>query len=249
MARPPTKAQAITDAIAAQIADGEIGEDSWLPAERDLAQRFEVDRSTVRRALSILADRGLVTIEPNTGARVRGGEPLRREHSDLTRQEGDWRGFHVSALRSGREPYTKTTVNEVPADSTLARWLAVPIGTVVLERARVQGVSGEDPVQTATTWIPPDVSERLPILRQVDTGPGGIYSRLTEIGLSIRFEETVTCRFPSPDEQAILRVEPGQPVLVTWRRGYDQADHIAEVTHRVIVGDRHELVYSYGPTK
>ncbi|HEX2313877.1 MAG TPA: GntR family transcriptional regulator [Thermomonospora sp.] len=244
--RPPAKAQAITNALAARIIEGHFEPGSWLPSERELAEQFSADRSTVRRAVRLLADQGLVVVHAGTGTQVRAPGPVRRAAADITRQVGRWRGFHVSAQQGGREPFTRTTVDEVPADAALARWLAVPVGTTVLRRARVQGVVGGPPVQTATTWVIMDVVARLPILRRVDTGPGGIYSRLEELGHRILFEESVTCRLPLPGEQETLQIRPDQPVLTLWRRGYDDNDRIVEVTHRVVVGDRHELIYRYG---
>jgi GntR family transcriptional regulator len=246
MPRPPARAQAITSALAARIVEGELAPGSWLPSERELAREFSVDRSTVRRAVRMMAEQGLVVVHPGTGTQVRAAGPVRRSAADITRQVGRWRGFHVSARRDGREPFTRTTVSEVAADTALARWLAVPVGTTVLQRARLQGVVGEPPVQTATTWVIMDVVAQLPVLRQVDTGPGGIYSRLEEIGCRMLFEETVTCRLPRPEECRTLQIAADQPVLTLWRRGYDQDDRILEVTHRVVVGDRHELVYRYG---
>jgi GntR family transcriptional regulator len=39
-----------------------------------------------------------------------------------------------------------------------------------------------------------------------------------------------------------------QPVLVLRRRAYDQNNRILDLTHRIVVGDRHELVYRYDST-
>jgi len=39
-----------------------------------------------------------------------------------------------------------------------------------------------------------------------------------------------------------------QPVLVLWCRAYDQNNRILDLTHRVVVGNRHELVYRYDST-
>ncbi|MGI5324287.1 GntR family transcriptional regulator [Actinomadura nitritigenes] len=247
MPRPPTKAQAITSALAARIVEGELEPGAWLPSERDLARAFGADRSTVRRALRMLAEQGLVEARQGAGVQVRTARPVRRAASDITRQVGAWRGFHVSAQKDGRRPFTRTTVAEVEADERLARHLDVPPGTRVLERARVQGVEGEPPVQTATTWVILGIVDEIPRLREVDTGPGGIYSRLEEAGHRIAFEETVTCRLPRAEEQETLRIGPEQPVLTLWRRGTDEDGRVVEVTHRVVVGDRHELVYRYGP--
>ncbi len=243
MPRPPTKAQRVAHAIAEQIDAGTLGEGAWLPSERDLATTYQADRSTVRRALRILQARGLIALQRGVGAQV--GEPVRRNAADVTRRTGNWRGFHVSAEQAGRQPYTHTTVRETELGSVPARWLGVPTGTRVLERARVQGVNDEPPVQLSTTWFAPEVADRLPILEQVDTGPGGMLSRMEEIGYRLRFEDTVTCRLPSPSEREQLRLRADQPVLNVWRRCYDQHGRILEVTYRVVVGDRNELIYRY----
>lgn len=245
MAKPPTKAQHIAGLIAEQISTAQLAPGTWLPGERQLAERYEVDRSTVRRSLRILEERGLILLQAGTGAQVREDPPLRRDSADITAREGQWRGFHVSVERAGRQPYTNTTIRTVELDVGTARWLAVPTGTEVLERARVQGVAGEPPVQMSTTWILPEVVGRLPILRQVNTGPGGMLTRMEEIGYRLRFEDVVVCRLPNEHEQETLQVDATQPVLDVWRRCYDQRDRVLEVTRRIVVGGRHELVYHY----
>ncbi len=245
MPRPPKKAQAIADTLASAITTGSRSTGTWLPSERALCQTYQVDRSTVRRALRMLEQRHLVILRHGVGAQVQGFEPLRREAADITAQTGKWRGFHVSASAAGREPYTETAVRDVAVDTPTARWLGVPTGTEVLERVRVQGVVGEPPVQLSTSWISSEVADRLPILHQVDTGPGGMHSRMEEAGYRLRFEDAVTCRLPDRLEQERLQVSPDHPVLDVWRRCYDERDRVLEVTHRVIVGHRHELIYRY----
>ncbi|WP_168801525.1 UTRA domain-containing protein [Glycomyces buryatensis] len=128
----------------------------------------------------------------------------------------------------------------------MARWLAVPTGAPLLQRARLQGVVGDPPFQMSTTWLPPETIEEFPNLKQVNTGPGGLYSRFEEKGHVLMFEESVSCRLPRPQEQEALEVDASQPVLVTWRRCYNQRERIMEVTNRTIVGDRHDLVYRFG---
>ncbi|MGH3869629.1 MAG: UTRA domain-containing protein [Pseudonocardiaceae bacterium] len=55
-------------------------------------------------------------------------------------------------------------------------------------------------------------------------------------------------RVPHDEEQEKLEIDFNQPVLVLWRRCYDQRDHILDLTHRIVVGDRYELVYRYDST-
>ena len=49
---------------------------AWLPAERAMADEFRLDRSAVRRALSQLAEAGLIVREPGRRPWVRGGAAL-----------------------------------------------------------------------------------------------------------------------------------------------------------------------------
>ncbi|MFJ8074403.1 winged helix-turn-helix domain-containing protein [Streptomyces sp. NPDC096176] len=53
----------IAVALGRDIRDGRIEPGSRLPAERTLARRFGVNRQTVRVALQLLREEGLVTTE------------------------------------------------------------------------------------------------------------------------------------------------------------------------------------------
>ncbi len=57
----------IADKLAQNIAKGELNPGDRLPAERDLAQHYDVSRQTVREALIALEVSGLVEIQ--TGIR------------------------------------------------------------------------------------------------------------------------------------------------------------------------------------
>jgi GntR family transcriptional regulator len=47
--------------IAARIASGELKAGARLRSERDLAEHYEVSYGTVRRAMEVLRERGLIT--------------------------------------------------------------------------------------------------------------------------------------------------------------------------------------------
>jgi GntR family transcriptional regulator len=51
----------VADDIAARIASGELGAGTRLRAERELAEYYGVAYGTVRRAMAVLRDRGLIT--------------------------------------------------------------------------------------------------------------------------------------------------------------------------------------------
>jgi GntR family transcriptional regulator len=58
--------------IAARIASGELKPGARLRAERDLAEHYEVSYGTVRRAMGVLRERGLITTIHGRGTFVAG---------------------------------------------------------------------------------------------------------------------------------------------------------------------------------
>src|SRR5258706_6067130 len=61
---------ALESQIAAGISGGEFPVGSQLPTEEQLIQRFSVSRTTVRKAIQNLSDRGLIEIRRGTGTFV-----------------------------------------------------------------------------------------------------------------------------------------------------------------------------------
>ena len=51
----------VAEDIAARIASGDLRPGARLRAERDLAEHYEVSYGTVRRAMEVLRERGLIT--------------------------------------------------------------------------------------------------------------------------------------------------------------------------------------------
>ena len=63
----------VADDIAARIASGELPPGARLRAERDLAEHYGVSYGTVRRAMEVLRERGLITTIHGRGTFVRKG--------------------------------------------------------------------------------------------------------------------------------------------------------------------------------
>jgi GntR family transcriptional regulator len=124
----------------------------------------------------------------------------------------------------------------------------VPVGTVVFERRRLQGKivnEARQPVQLSASWFVQDVIQRVPQIREADTGPGGIRSRMEEAGYEMHYEDVVTSRGPDGAEQEQLEIDERQSVLDVWRTCFDQTDAVIEVSRRVINPLLHELTYRY----
>ena len=65
------KYQFIADSLRQEIESGVYSSKQLLPTEQLLCQRFQISRQTVRRALSVLEDEGLITRRQGSGSRLR----------------------------------------------------------------------------------------------------------------------------------------------------------------------------------
>jgi len=98
-------------------------------------------------------------------------------------------------------------------------------------------------LKLAVSYLPHELVKGTRI-EQPDTGPGGTYARLEEMGHRLaRFEERVTARMPSPDEARSLDLRPGTPVILVARTAYATGNRPVEICDTVMAADRYELVY------
>jgi GntR family transcriptional regulator len=70
-----TRYQQLAEALGAEIEEGRIEVGDLLPTEAALARQFEVSRHTVREALRVLRDQGLITSRQGRGSRVESCSP------------------------------------------------------------------------------------------------------------------------------------------------------------------------------
>jgi len=68
--QPYRMANEIVRSVATMILDGKIAPGTQLPAERELADRFNVSRPTLREAVHVLEALGLVEVRPGGGTYV-----------------------------------------------------------------------------------------------------------------------------------------------------------------------------------
>jgi GntR family transcriptional regulator len=81
-------------------------------------------------------------------------------------------------------------------------------------------------------------------ITEPNTGPGGIYARLEEMGHRLdHFDEEVRARMPTPDEAQALALPEGVPVFQLVRTAYDTDGMAVEVCDTVMSSDVYQLDY------
>lgn len=79
-----------------KILTGQLKAGESLPSENDLAREYELSRTTVRKCLSLLAERGLINTQQGKGTFV--------SRPALDRAEFLMEEFHANMMQMGKEP-------------------------------------------------------------------------------------------------------------------------------------------------
>jgi GntR family transcriptional regulator len=235
----------IADQLRNAITRGEFTPGAKLPSERVLMDRYQTSRVTVRQAIAVLGAEGLIDVEHGRGVFVRSRPPLRRlgrERLGRREREAGKGAFLSDAMAAGREASAEVEVARGVAPPEVAERLHLSQGDQVLIRRRRMLADGQ-PVQLATSYLPLQLVEDTQI-EQADTGTGGTYARLEELGHRLgRFQEDLSARMPLPDEARSLRLGAGVPVIRVVRTAFDEQGAPVEVNEMVLAADRYELTY------
>jgi GntR family transcriptional regulator len=246
----PTSDRAVFRQIADHLRDaivaGRLREGDQLPSETQLIDHYGVTRMTARQALGILKGEGLVVAEHGRGVFVRPRPRVRRLGSDRFarrhREEGK-AAFLAEVEGVGAKPSVdQIKVTEERPPSTVAELLNLTSKDRVIVRRRRYLIDGH-PVEFATSYIPSDIAKGTAIA-EPNSGPGGIYARLEELGHRLdHYDEEIRARMPHPDEARTLVLPAGVPVFQLVRTAVDQDDRPVEVCDTVMSADAYVLDY------
>lgn len=208
----------IADELRSAIQSGEFPPGSALPSEVQLMDHFRVARMTVRQALQVLRAEGLVVAEHGRGVFVRQRPPVRRLAADRFARSNRDRGKAAFTAeteaedRVGSVDQLAVTV-EVPSEEVRTRLHLARRDRVVVRDRRY--LSDGRPVETAVSYVPAAIARGTKIA-EPDTGPGGIYARLEELGHQLgHFTEEIDVRMPTPAEATALALTP-ESLSSTW---------------------------------
>lgn len=245
--RREPKYQRIANALKAEIRSGALGAGSRLPGENDLMAQYGVARMTVRQALSVLQSEGLTEARKGVGVFVRAFQPLRRSGIQRLASErwGSGRSVWEADLQGRDLAVDQVEVREGIASENAARVLGLEAGEKVCVRSRRFVLEGK-PVLLSTSYLPASLVAGSAIT-QPDTGPGGIYARLAELGHApVRFREEIRSRMPLPEEASQLSLPAGTPVMLICRTAFaEEGRRPVEVNEMVLDAAAYVLEYDF----
>ena len=184
----------LAEQLTAAIESGRLQPGDAFENEVALAERLDLSRPAVRRAIAELVSRGLL---------VRRRDELTSLYDDMDRR-GQRPTTRVLAFDPG-------VTNEVAA---LA--IGLPEDTPLLHIERLRS-AGDIPTAVMHNWLPPRFAE----LSLDDVTNGSLYAALRALGAHPAVaHQTIGARRPSARERKLLGLASGDPLLTMSRRAY-----------------------------
>ncbi|MGW2931362.1 GntR family transcriptional regulator, partial [Streptomyces sp. NPDC001156] len=217
-----------------------------LPGENDLMAEYDVARMTARQALGVLRDEGVAEARKGAGVFVRDFRPLRRRGIQRLSQEqwGSGRSIWSADTESRALVVDQVTVSEEAAPERVSLVLDLAEEDSVCVRRRRFVLDGK-PVLLATSYLPTSVVAGSAITQE-DTGPGGTYARLAELGYKpVHFREEIRSRMPSKHEAAQLSISAGTPVILICRTAFADEGRPVEINEMTLDAASYILEYDF----
>lgn len=222
---------ALAAALRARIVGGEWPPGTALPAEERLAAEHGVALGTLRRALELLADDGLIDRRQGRGTFVRAG----LSGSTL------WRFFRFGDAH--RVPASRIVARRtIRADAEVAQPLGIARGERVLRLQRVRALDGA-PCLVEDLWLPLPAFDALAHGATDDWGDLLYPLYAARCGLHVhRALDTIRFEPLGAAHARLLALEPGHPCASVERVAFDLAGRPLEF--RRTRGDAHAFRYT-----
>jgi GntR family transcriptional regulator len=214
MSRSPLY-ERVESVLAGDIADGSLPPETQLPSEDGLIERFKVSRTTVRKAIQNLVERGIVEVRRGKGTFVTRPK-ITQELTELT-------GFVEDMQALGRTPTARLLDKRiVAADEAVAHHLALVPGTLVVRLQRVR-LADSVAVSFDETFLPRDLGEKV-VGDDLEAEP--VFALLEDkYGTPlVEAEYRLEAAAADPVTAHALKVPAGSPIFLIERTSYTTGD-------------------------
>lgn len=219
----------IANNLIEQIEAGMLAPGTRLPSERELSQKLSVQRETVRQALAVLDNEGLITRRHGSGTYI--AEPK------IERDAGRLFPFTRAMRRKGYRPGAQVIQFEKTLCSpAVALELSLALSAAVYYIQRVRTVN-QEPVVLETSYVPADI---FPDFDRFDLAARSMYEIMeTEYGARVsQARQSLEAVVASEFEANLLVLKKGDPLMLERRLTFDQLNRRVEFSKDLFRGDR-----------
>ena len=199
-----TKYKQIVSELEADLLSGKYNEVKKLPREEDLIEKYQVSRTTIRKAIAMLVNKGYVYQVQGSGIFIR--EASLQDYVSLENLKGLTRDFHDKKIES-----KLINLMVINADEDLAKQMKCDVGTDIYFLERLRYVN-EEPFAVEYTYLNKNV---IPYMSE-EIAHRSIYSFIiNDLKLSIGFADKIIYADKLDSESAqLLQLSENDPTLV-----------------------------------
>jgi GntR family transcriptional regulator len=220
-----------------RITSGEYEPGDRIPTLPELCSQYGVSEITVRNALQLLRNEGLVESRARAGTVVRKRPAVHRMPADRYRQTPGARStaFTRDQGIAWSEYRLDKRFERVQADAELAALFECEIGERLLARHFVF-YDNDQPTQMSTSYVRWSDVQGTAVADPInEPWPGGTKAQLATLGIRVTaIMESFTAAMPTELEAATLRIGAGVPVLRYTRKHIADTGRIVEVAHPIV---------------
>lgn len=222
----------IADLLRSRIVGSGMRPGDRLESEPELARDLGVSRATVAKALELLIRDGLVARQQGRGTFVT-RSPLDRRLPELTSFSEHVAGLGLVAGQRFVD-YRRTGIGPGEADPLLA---AFAVGLAVVVARRIRLVNGL-PAGLHRTVVPAAIADTIGFTEDALRGEQvSLYALFETHGIALaRAEEHLQACNASPDDAALLDIEPGQALMHVRRLSRETSGQLVEAVDARYIG-------------
>ncbi|MDM0109464.1 GntR family transcriptional regulator [Variovorax sp. J22R24] len=214
---------ALAGILTRDIRGGKHQPASVFPSEKELTERYGVSRQTVRQALRVLRDQGLISSHPGIGTIVRESAPARDRFNAVNSTE------ELLQFVGDTEMHAVSRRN-VLVDQELAARLDCQPGLLLSEVAFLRKTPGADlPMSYVLIYVPPRyaAAQETP---PVSNSP--IYQNIERMfGVRVHeIRQDVTATVLDDKLAQVLQAKAGEAALQITRFFYDESKALIQVS-------------------
>ena len=229
----------IANRLRERIQHGTYKMNERLPAEAQLAEQFDVNRHTLRQAITRLKEEGILRIERGRGTFVT-ATPIRYAIGERVR-------FNESLKAQGlKVKFELVRSLKLPASKSVAKGLSLELGSPVALVERL-GYADDMPISVGTGYFPlarfPDLLSNQSIEALNATGSISRWLRDRYDVDHIRQSTVVSARLVQPSDAKLLALPLNQPILLAESVNVDQTGQVIEYGVAKLRGDRMEMAF------
>lgn len=224
----------IEQQLAEDIANGVYQDGTRLPTEPELAERFGVNRHTLRRAVASLAEQGLLRVEQGRGTFV--------QENVIDYLIGRRTRFSEIISNQARHPSGRLLrAHEVVAEPQIMRELKMKKNELCIFLETLNEVDGR-PASISSNYFP---AERFPELIPVFAETRSVTRALEhhDVGDYQRRTTRVIARMPEAADARYLQQPRNRPILVTEAINVDRDGKPIQFSITRFASDRVQIVF------